>query len=55
MEFELWVAHTRAELIKALDGFDAARYLNEAGLSGVEVDAILDQMLAPPPTAGDVN
>jgi len=44
-EFEGWVAHTRAELIKALDGFDAARYLGLIGLTQDEVDALLDKML----------
>ena len=47
-EFEHWVAHTRAELIRALEGFDAARYLRGAGLTEAEVDAIHDRMLAAP-------
>lgn len=45
-ELERWVAHTRAELIKALDGFDAAGYLLRAGLTKGEVGALRARLLA---------
>lgn len=45
-ELERWVAHTRAELIKALEGFDAAGYLLQAGLTKGEVGALRARLLA---------
>jgi len=45
-ELERWVAHTRAELIKALEGFDAAGYLLRAGLTKGEVGALRARLLA---------
>lgn len=41
-----WIAHTRAELTKALEGFDTAGYLLDAGLTKGEVGAIRDRLLA---------
>lgn len=43
---ERWVAHTRAELTKALEGFDSAGYLLRAGLTRGEVGAVRDRLLA---------
>jgi protein tyrosine/serine phosphatase len=41
-----WIAHTRAELTKTLEGFDSAGYLLRAGLTKGEVGAIRDRLLA---------
>ena len=44
-ELARWIAHTRAELKKALEGFDAAGYLLHAGLTKGEVGALRARLL----------
>ena len=45
-ELARWIAHTRAELTKALEGFDTAGYLLRAGLTKREVRALRARLLA---------
>lgn len=44
-DFERWVAHTRAELLRALDDFDAARYLLDAGLTSGDLASLRTRLL----------
>ena len=41
-----WISHTRTHLLELLDGFDAETYLQDAGLSQAELDAVRERLTA---------
>lgn len=45
-ELDRWVVHTRGELVKALDGFDVAAYLLDAGLTSCELAFLRTRLTA---------
>jgi hypothetical protein len=43
-QLDEWITRARAHLFELLDGFDAATYLRDAGLSQAELDAVRERL-----------